>query len=497
MQHGLESGFLKLDKNTNVCSMDDIFLADLATLLFVSVTMLPWLLESSRQIFQPMKMWAALQVVLVAPAALLVARNPSDLHHDVVIACSRGVPAALADALGVYALCNASVYLAYYAVIGRARLRKTIFVRPPRLYPTDSAGAVALLTALGLSATAAKVATAGGLSFLLENVSDRVQLQAGLGPLSYFADLAFLFALIIAIRLYALRGRRSDLALAILTFFIAAATSTLFGGRKVTLQMMMTALIVYSALRPEALRFNLKMLLALAGVYSIAIVYFFGVLFYRNANDISAVADALPQMVGLAINSFAESLMSMSYLDTYVFIVAHYDASNFYYGGTFQDLTTALLPSSWVADKPPVDDGHYVRYATLGLRLEPGTPANLLNGTASWPPETVGAAYMNWGLPAVPIGGLLLGFILAKGFQFASKRPDSVFSLVILCYLFLDFKISNLRIANFIATALVAYFIAVLVRAVPAILNLQRRKAMPARQAGTPPRQWGDAGGHV
>jgi len=456
--------------------VDDILLADLATILFAAVTLAPWLIERSRQIFHPMKLWGALQVALVVPAAFLVARHPEYLHQDVVAACENGVPIALANALAVYAFCNASVYLAYYLVVGKAPRASILFKGKPSLGRIDSLFVVVVLLAMGLAGFIVKLSLAGGLSFLLENVSRRVELQRGLGPLNIIVDTSFLIALLISIRRFSIRGASIDLIVLILVFVLAAGTSTLFGGRKITLQLIMAGLIIYSAYRPTVLLFNIRTLLVLCGVYLSTIVYFFTVLFYRNANDIGAVADILPEIIDMAMGSFADVLMSMSYLDVYIFIVAHFDASNFYYGSTFQDVITAFLPSALVSDKPPVDDGFYVRYATLGIRVEPGTPANLLTGYGSWPPETMGAAYMNGGLWAVPISGFIQGFVLARGFLYASIRSNSLVALVILVNLFLNFEVSNLRIVSLITTIVAAIVVIGLIRFLSSIVQLPHSK---------------------
>lgn len=414
------------------------------------MTLFPWLLERNRQVFYPIKLWSALQVAMVVPGAFLVLRKPEYLHPDVLRACTNGVPSALAEALLVYTLCNSFVYLAYYALSGRRHRTANFFVASPSLGRMDSLFVVGVLLAFGIVGFAYKISTIGGVTFLFENVSRRVELQRGLGPLNYFIEISMWLALLISVRRFAIRGKQAELALCLIVFAVAAVSSTIFGGRKFTLQLAVGALMFYSLYKPNFMTFGFKTLVILAGAYSALVIYFFAILFYRNTNDIDSVVTNIPALVDLTMLSFTELLMSISYVDVYIFIVAHFDSSNFLGGATFNDLATAFVPSALLPDKPPVDEGLYVRYATLGVAVDPGTPANLLTEYGSWPPETVGTAYMNGGIAFVMASSILLGAILAFGFRFASKNPNSLVWLFVLGNLVLNFEISNLRITNLI-----------------------------------------------
>ncbi len=151
------------------------------------------------------------------------------------------------------------------------------------------------------------------------------------------------------------------------------------------------------------------------------------------------------------MDSFSYIFISVSYLDTYVFVVEFFNINNFYYGATFKDLLYAFVPSAYLPLKPPVDDGLYIRAAALGGYLEPGTPAVTLRGLASWPGETFGTAYMNGGIPMVVIFGFIQGAAFSAAYLFFQKNPSSTFRLVLMMSIFINFKVSNLRIANLIA----------------------------------------------
>jgi hypothetical protein len=71
----------------------------------------------------------------------------------------------------------------------------------------------------------------------------------------------------------------------------------------------------------------------------------------------------------------------------------------------------------------------------------------------SFPPETLGTAYMNGGPWLVAPFGLLLGAIFAKGSGLIARHPNSPFVIAIYLNLFLNFEISNLRIAQLVAQA--------------------------------------------
>ncbi|MGQ7112601.1 hypothetical protein ACUOFC_34980, partial [Escherichia sp. TWPC-MK] len=65
---------------------------------------------------------------------------------------------------------------------------------------------------------------------------------------------------------------------------------------------------------------------------------------------------------------------------------------NVWLGKSYLDLFKAPLPRSIYPEKPPVDDGMYIRTIAEGYNVTPSRPVQELYAS-SWPPETLGSMY--------------------------------------------------------------------------------------------------------
>src|SRR5262249_10187458 len=66
-----------------------------------------------------------------------------------------------------------------------------------------------------------------------------------------------------------------------------------------------------------------------------------------------------------------KAVTQLSYVDTYVFIVNHFDTTNLWLGRPYLDLIVAPIPSTIYPEKPPVDDGVYIRSLEAGMTVAP------------------------------------------------------------------------------------------------------------------------------
>lgn len=441
----------------------------LTILIFILCNSVPFVVEISKQIFQPIKLYACVQVLIMVPAMVIVSNYPEYIHPTVFSVVGSDLQASLTWTVFCYALMNLTIYTAYYSSVGNFNsLEKS---RPSRVHLTrfESVGSILFFLAVGTLAFYAKVAASGGIEFLMSNVSRRVELQSGLGPLNFIISSCYLLANIAATRRVATRRDVISGLLLLLAFLTGAATSSIFGGRKDTLQLLLTIIMVASLSNPKYMRYSVRNILTMSIIYASVILYYFAVLVYRDANSLDGLTGNFQNLISMTLDSYSSLIVSLSYIDTYLFGTNFFKWDNFYLGRTFIDLTTAFLPSSLYGLKPPVDDGLYIRAATLGYLLEPGTPAaDIVHN--SWPGETLGTGYMNAGLAGVLISGWLVGYLLAKGYAYSMKNPDSIIGIVVVCNLFLNFEMSNLRIVNLISSVVGAILVLLLYKAARRVL---------------------------
>ena len=93
-----------------------------------------------------------------------------------------------------------------------------------------------------------------------------------------------------------------------------------------------------------------------------------------------------------------------------------------------------------------VDDGMYLYSIAHGRpNVKPVMPAKALDGT-SWPLETFGSMYANFGVFGVFIGMLLIGMIIGWSYRKMVLEKFSFLWLLMYIHILFSFEISTLRI---------------------------------------------------
>lgn len=422
-------------------------LALLAGLLLM-VMIAPMLLGRDKRLFHGLNLYCFLNALLIIPGIIVVASSPELLNPDIYFAV-RPTTGAIAWTMLMLGLLNLMVFAGYYLVVGREG-REQATAGALRLQPYESNLAISLLMGLAFAIFLQKLSLFGGLAGIAGTVQNRVALQTGLGPVNFLASAATILATIIAVRRSIAEPSTTGHLVLLAVALASTVMFSLFGGRKDSIQLAVMILAIISIYRPGFLNLNLRTLLALAAAYLAALLYFVAMLIYRSKLGGELSMGGFMDQLASSFDSYQEFLISLSYADTYFFITNFFDGSTSYHGATFLDLLTAFVPSGLMPDKPAVDDGMFVRAATLGYLLQPGTPAYLINHN-SFPPETLGAAYMNGGPWLVAPFGLVLGAVLGKARQLIGRYPASPFVIALYLNIFLNFEISNLRITQLIA----------------------------------------------
>ena len=102
------------------------------------------------------------------------------------------------------------------------------------------------------------------------------------------------------------------------------------------------------------------------------------------------------------------------------------------------------------SDKPPVDDGMYLYSIANGRDgLLPPMPVHELDGS-SWPLETVGAMYANFGSLGVLIGMWLVGIIIGSVYNKMIKTNYSFLFVIFYTLMLFTFELSSLRIVQLV-----------------------------------------------
>lgn len=299
--------------------------------------------------------------------------------------------------------------------------------------------------------------SAGGLNIWLENLYQRASVTSGNG---YILSLMGLLNIGVFIYIYSFRNKKSffKLFLLILLAIGVSLVLTSLGGRKPTLQFLVLCFLIWHFSVKSFSRIPVKALF----LVPVLVIYIILIPILRAENGVEDFINDPTIISDGIIEETSSVAKSLSYIDHYLLIIDHFSLDNIWLGKSFVDLVYSPIPSSLYPDKPPVDDGAYLRTIAEGVDVTPSRPFNELY-PSSWPPETLGNMYMNFWIPGVFVGMYILGVIYKTSYLYMRKSNYGLISILIYGHILLNFQLSNLRIVQTLTDLLVIIiFISVL-----------------------------------
>lgn len=454
-----------------------ILFVALAIALAVAAVLVVFREDVRQDVFCPISIVCLMHSIRTIPFIVYVYFDPTVLHRTVLRQCPNLDTAfawyGFVEILGFFAL-----IAGIKSSLGR-RLQRSL----PRLEYRGTRGrfelAAYLALGVGLGSFALYVWSIGGLGNLVFNLHERTRFTEGYGYLrSLFALLTFGVLL-----LTYLLPRRMTLGRIVFLVAMALAASAVHssaGGRKNTIILVLGMLMVYHF---GARRIQRPMrVIALTAV--LLVPFFVGLRIVRAERG--GVEHYLTHPVDLAVDiagNLSLTVTNLSYVGTYVFLTNHFDINNLWLGGTYSCLLHGPIPSVIYPNKPPVNEGVYVRSLAEGLQVSPGTPARLCTHNGGFPPETIGIAYWNFWLPGVVVFMFALGVVYSIAYHYMLASGCSFFSIMVYIFVVFNFQLTSHRIAQFIPflVSLLA-FIAI---CFPCRLNFAGRRD-PLREGDSP-----------
>lgn len=295
---------------------------------------------------------------------------------------------------------------------------------------------------IGLMGYLKFIGDVGGFSVWIQNLQNRAAFTSGSG---YLLTLLYLLNISVFIYICTFKYKRSLLKYLILIALVfgVAFIQTSLGGRKPTLQLIFFCFIVWHFGVSRIKQIPLKMLL----VVPIALIYILVIPIFRSANGPEYYLNNPNYLISEVKENVGELTHELSYIDHYLLVLDHFSVDNIWLGKSFIDLFYAPIPSSLFPNKPPVDEGVYLRTIAAGQDVTPPTPFYLMY-PSSLPPETFGTMYMNFWIPGVFVGMYLLGMIYNAAYLYMIKSKYNLYSILIYGNILLNFHISNLRITQ-------------------------------------------------
>lgn len=287
----------------------------------------------------------------------------------------------------------------------------------------------------------------GGFTYVMENLHNRASLTSGNGYLNKGFLSLLTFSIIFFIYSY---DKRNDIYLILTSILLSFLIFSSLGGRKAGIVLILISALAWNFRVKNINKINPFFLLT----FFIFAIYMLAVPILRKEGALEYYISNKGEFVKEFSSSSGGFFKEFSYIDHYLFILYKFNPSNIWMGASFSDLLYSFLPSKYFTNKPPVDDGVYVRtMVESNTYLMPSIPFNQLY-PSSWPPETFGNLYMNFLFPGVFLGMYCLGLIYRFFYNLAVTTKNIFYVATYASCIFI-FHFSNLRIVQFFSDILI------------------------------------------
>ena len=420
-------------------------------------------------LLEPSALVSLLHMLTVVPYLVLLHFDP-DIVHPAIQNSLRGQ--SLESAVLWYGVVQALAFVALQVGIS-VPLPWVARMRALRLntVPNDWRAGLAVVTCFGLGILgyALFLRGTGGYEEFASNMGDRQSQTRGAG---YILSLmmGLLFSTCIAVYSFRYGWSRSKILFAAVIFVGAYVAYTSFGGRKLGIH-----LILYAALTWHyGVRRIVKVPWKGVALAALLIPWFVALPLFRVEGATTLYRNNPDQLRKDVVENLDLVVRQLSYSETYIFITNYVQPGDIWWGQSYLDLLLMPIPRNLMENKPPGDDGIYIRNLADGRQVRPGTAQSEMI-EVSWPPETLGVGYLNFWVPGVIFGMLFLGMIYRAAYVYMESCQYGLHSIVCYATILLNFHLSNLRIAQCLITIALATALFAVLLGLPLRSNRARR----------------------
>lgn len=299
-----------------------------------------------------------------------------------------------------------------------------------------------VIWAIGFAAFIKIMNQVGGIYYFFTHLQFRTSLTRDIDFWSWllpFVDYGVLFII------YSYKGTEKRLNIKIILLIIISGLVSGLGGRKALLILFIEALLLYHY---TIKKIDIKRFFKMRYILGAIALYLFFVLMSKFRTEGAAEAFLQNPLAFTKDSSegIFETIQSESYVSFFMTIIDYFKTHALWLGRSFIGLITAIIPSSLYPGKPPVDDGTYLYSICQGrTNIIPPMSFDNLDGS-SYPLETFGSMYANFGLVGLFVGMIVLGGIYGYAYRKMKNNSYSLFNVVIYTQIIFTFQLSTLRI---------------------------------------------------
>jgi len=307
-----------------------------------------------------------------------------------------------------------------------------------------------LLFVIGVISFASMMRQVGGLTYFLSNLQLRTYIIGNMDLLYWLVS--FLGNAPILLAYYCFKRYPNSQIKQIIVIIICLISGLMagLGGRSSLVSLFIQLLIIYNY-TVRQINFE-KMLSPKYILIFVGLVAFIVVMpALRSPGEWASFTSTPAVYLRDHFNGLFRLVARESYVPHYTAIINYFRTHALWLGASFKGLITGFIPSSIFPNKPPVDDGMYLYSICFGRGdIFPTMPARSLN-YSSYPLETFGSMYANFGVVGTIIGFYILGRIIGRSYRKLQKTENNrLFAIIIYTTVVTSFQLSTLRIEQFI-----------------------------------------------
>ena len=306
------------------------------------------------------------------------------------------------------------------------------------------------LCCIGIVAFVLMMRAVGGINYFMSNLQMRTTMISSQTTLYWLISLLENVPILLAYYCFK-KYPFNRLKIVFLVFFSCILGLMCgLGGRTTLVMILIQIMIIYHyVVKPIDLKSLLQPQFLLLIIGMMAFIVIMPAL--RNPGEWISFVESPMQYLFKHFSNVFSLITEESYVPHYTAVIKYFSTHNFWHGSSFKGLLTGFIPSSLMTGKPPVDDGMYLYSICLGREdIQPVMSASSLD-LSSYPLETFGAMYANFGILGVIVGFWILGRIIGHAYySMINSEHNKLFYILIYTATIVSFQLSTLRVEQFI-----------------------------------------------
>lgn len=305
-----------------------------------------------------------------------------------------------------------------------------------------------LIFIIGVASRVYFIQKTGGLTYILSNIRDKLNMVTGQGYLLAVGNLMTYGIVLMLCSEYKKEKCRHSFLMNAFIIACIAVDLFLFAFMSDRTAPMRSLMIIVMAYHYNYERIKISSLLhpKYLSLIIMCIIFIVAMPLLRNAQGYDAYG-SIENLISSAMDGVKDVLYWFSYMGRDVFIFQHFNPENYWLGLNILNFLTSPIPSGLLGGhKLPVDEGYYLSNLIMGYESAPPDYTWVYN--SSIPFDNQGIMYANFGIIGLIAGGLLMGIVYSMIYKIMCNNDYHPVTVVISQVILYNFSLTSHDMVN-------------------------------------------------